>query len=175
MYSWWKWVYKWLQRCVIVNCNRIQLMHTGYIKPRWSDCYVSFTSFSHASDYINTERNNHNFKSSKADRCKVNTLQMRGNVVKNTTFFIKDVLYSKKWNYMFRPLLAIFRFPQYFKKSLQNWVRAYWWERSPCINPLIISSANVMCKQWESCIQWEVWRCRYSSWGCISSCGRVWR
>jgi len=38
---------------------------------------------------------------------------------------------------MFWPLLAIFRFPQYFKKSLQNWVRAYWWKRSPCINPLI--------------------------------------
>jgi hypothetical protein len=49
-------------------------MHTGYIKPRWSDCYVSFTSFNHTSDYINIERNNHNFKSSEAYRCKVNHL-----------------------------------------------------------------------------------------------------
>jgi len=38
---------------------------------------------------------------------------------------------------MFRPLLAIFMFPQYFKKSLQNWVMAYWWKRSPCIISLI--------------------------------------
>jgi len=30
-----------------------------------------------------------------------------------------------------------------------------------------ISSATAMCKQWESCIQWEVWRWGYSSWGCI--------
>ena len=38
---------------------------------------------------------------------------------------------------MFRPLLAVFRFPQYYKKSLQNCVRVYWWKRSLCINPLI--------------------------------------
>ena len=38
---------------------------------------------------------------------------------------------------MFRPLLAIFMFPKYFKASLQNCVRACWWKRSPCINPLI--------------------------------------
>jgi hypothetical protein len=49
-------------------------MHTGYVKPRWSDCYISFTSFSHTSHYINTERNNHNFKSSEADRCKKLTI-----------------------------------------------------------------------------------------------------
>ena len=31
-----------------------------------------------------------------------------------------------------------------------------------------ISSANFMCKQRESCIQSEVWWCRYSSWGCLN-------
>jgi len=30
-----------------------------------------------------------------------------------------------------------------------------------------ISSANAMCKQWEICMQLEVWRCGNSSWGCI--------
>jgi len=65
---------KCLQSSVIVNYNGIELMHTGYIELRWSDCYISFTSFNHTSHYINTERNNHNFKSSEAGRCKVNHL-----------------------------------------------------------------------------------------------------
>jgi len=30
------------------------------------------------------------------------------------------MLYSKKGNYMFRSILAIFRFPQYFKKSPED-------------------------------------------------------
>ena len=57
-------------------------MHTGYIKHRWSDRYVSFTWYSHASHYINTdterererERESLNFKSPETDRCKVNHL-----------------------------------------------------------------------------------------------------
>ena len=37
---------------------------------------------------------------------------------------------------MFRPLLIIFRFPQYFKKSLQKLCKGVLMKRSPCINPL---------------------------------------
>jgi len=37
-----------------------------------------------------------------------------------------------------------------------------------------LSSLNAICKQRDSCIQLEVWRWGFSSWGCINSCGRVW-
>ena len=36
-----------------------------------------------------------------------------------------------------------------------------------------LSSLNAICKQRDSCIQLEVWRWGFSSWGCINSCGRV--
>jgi hypothetical protein len=69
---------------------------------------------------------------------------------KKHNLFRKRCCVFWKWNYVFRPLLAIFRFPQYFKKCLQNWVRAGRWQRAACINTLIICSAIVMCEQWES-------------------------
>ena len=69
---------------------------------------------------------------------------MRGNMVKNTTC-LEKMLYSKKWNYMFRPLLAIFRFPQFFKKSLENCGRACRWKRSLFINTLITLVKNTTC------------------------------
>jgi hypothetical protein len=68
---------------------------------------------------------------------------MRGSAVNNTTLFRK-MLYSNEWNYMFRPAVAVFSFPQTIKMSLYNLCDGVLMKRSLCINPLFarVSSIN---------------------------------
>jgi hypothetical protein len=51
---------------------------------------------------------------------------MRGSVVNNTSCFEK-MLYSNKWNYIFQPVMAIIRFPQWLRWVYIICVRACWW------------------------------------------------
>jgi hypothetical protein len=82
--------------------------------------------------------------------------------------FRKDVIYSKKWNCIFWTFIGHFQvstilYEESTKLSEGVLMNEISMHQSP---DYFISSANAMCKQWESCLQWEVWRCRYSSWGC---------
>jgi hypothetical protein len=68
---------------------------------------------------------------------------MRGSVVNNTNLFRK-MLHSNEWNYMFRPAVAIFMFPQTIRFSLYNLCDGVLVKRSLWINPLfaLVSSVN---------------------------------
>ena len=67
---------------------------------------------------------------------------MRWSVVNNTTLFRK-MLYSNEWNYMLRPAVAIFSFPQTIKMSLYNLCDGLLMKRSLCISPLFVLVSNI--------------------------------
>jgi hypothetical protein len=43
----------------------------------------------------------------------------------------RTMLYSNKWNYMFRPEMAIISFPQWLRRVYIICVRAFWWRYTP--------------------------------------------
>jgi hypothetical protein len=78
---------------------------------------------------------------------------------------------------MFRPAVAIIRFPLTIKMCLHNLREGVLMKRSLCINFLfnLVSSVNCLYITNKRCVlvKWYG-NGEFTSWGCMTSCGKVW-